>query len=704
MLAGMNLLANPVDNLLERIDKGASKKFETKIVPSKNDYFELDQNGNKVVVRGNSYVSIAAGINWYLKYYANIHLSWNGMTAKLPTVLPAVAKPERRETTTAFRFYFNYCTFSYSMAFWDWKRWEKEIDWMALHGINLPLALVGTEAVWFNLLKKLGYSKAEINDFIAGPAFLPWWHMNNLEGWGGPNTDNWYAQQIVLQKKILKRLREFGMEPVLPGYSGMIPNNAKEKLGLNVQNPGEWGGFKRPAFLQPTDERFAEIADLFYAEMNSLFGKVKYYSMDPFHEGGSTKGVDLEKAGKAIMGAMKRNNPEATWVVQAWQANPRMEMFRPFNTGDALVIDLFSEARPQWGDPKSTWYRKDGFEQHSWIFSMILNFGGNVGLFGKMDRLIDGYYLANTLEVGKRHLKGVGATMEAIENNPVMFELLLELPWRKDKFMKEEWLKGYARARYGAANAKIDEAWRILSATAYNPPYESTQEGSSESILSSRPNENISKASTYGVVDMYYKAEDLLPAARLMLEAAPAFKGNNNYEYDLVDVVRQTLTDRAKTLHIEIIQAYKAGDKIAFDKLSKQFLQLILDQDRLLATRPEFMVGTWIAQARTLGKDSKEKDWLEWNARTLITIWGKKDGGLIDYSHREWSGILRDLHYSRWNAFFSNLKAKMEGKNPERVNYFAIEEGWTKEKKSYPTKPSGNSVAIAKEVFTTYFK
>lgn len=40
-----------------------------------------------MVVRGNNYVSIATGINWYLKYYAGIHLSWNGMQAKLPAVL-----------------------------------------------------------------------------------------------------------------------------------------------------------------------------------------------------------------------------------------------------------------------------------------------------------------------------------------------------------------------------------------------------------------------------------------------------------------------------------------------------------------------------------------------------------------------------------------------------------------------------------------
>jgi alpha-N-acetylglucosaminidase len=32
------------------------------------------------------------------------------------------------------------------MAYWDWARWEAELDWMALQGINLPLAFTGAAA------------------------------------------------------------------------------------------------------------------------------------------------------------------------------------------------------------------------------------------------------------------------------------------------------------------------------------------------------------------------------------------------------------------------------------------------------------------------------------------------------------------------------------------------------------------------------
>ena len=206
--------ASPITGLLERIDPGASGKFKIELQRGGTDFFELDQAGNKVVVRGNNYVSIATGIHWYLKYHAGIHLSWNCMKAQLPDVLPPVPRKERHETALQDRYYLNYCTHSYSMAFWDWARWEQEIDWMALHGINLPLALVGADTVWRNVLLKLGYTKDEANAFIAGPAFQAWWLMNNLEGWGGPNSDQWYEDRVALQKKILKRMREYGIRPV----------------------------------------------------------------------------------------------------------------------------------------------------------------------------------------------------------------------------------------------------------------------------------------------------------------------------------------------------------------------------------------------------------------------------------------------------------------------------------------------------------
>ena len=81
-------------------------------------------------------MSLATGLNWYLKYVAGIHLSWNNLSQKLPEILPLPQEKIRKETSMQNRYYLNYCTYSYSMVFWDWERWEKEIDWMAMLPMN----------------------------------------------------------------------------------------------------------------------------------------------------------------------------------------------------------------------------------------------------------------------------------------------------------------------------------------------------------------------------------------------------------------------------------------------------------------------------------------------------------------------------------------------------------------------------------------
>ena len=694
--------ASPIQGLLERIDKGASRKFVIEQVKSPTDFFELDQKGDKVVIRGNNYVSIATGLNWYLKYYAGVQLSWNGMTAQLPAVLPAVPQKERHETDLKYRYDFNYCTYSYTMAFWDWDRWEKEIDWMALHGINLPLAVVGADVVWYNVLTKLGYTKDEINEFIAGPAFQGWWLMNNLEGWGGPNPDSWYKQRETLQKQILKRMGEYGIQPVLPGYSGMVPHNAKERLGLNVSDPGLWCGYRRPAFLQPTDPRFNEIADLYYKEMSRLYGKADFYSMDPFHEGGSVAGVDLNAAGQAIWGAMKKANPKAVWVAQAWQANPRQKMIENLPAGDLIVLDLFAESRPQWGDPESTWYRKEGFGKHDWLYCMLLNYGGNVGLHGKMKHVIDEFYKAKTSSFGKT-MKGVGMTMEGSENNPVMFELLCELPWRPVLFDKDEWLKNYTVARYGKADKAVQDAWLLLSNTIYNCPAKNTQQGTHESVFCGRPDYDVYQVSSWSEMEPYYKPEDIIRAAGMMLSAADAFKGNKNLEYDLIDIVRQAVAEKGRLVYPIMIDAYKAGEKELFAAASQRFLELILLQDKLLASRPEFKVGTWIEKARNLGTTPEEKDLYEWNARVQVTTWGNRvaadKGGLRDYAHKEWNGLLRDFYYNRWKVWIDCQKAQLDGAPVKAIDFYAIEEPWTKQTNPYSSQAEGDVIAVAKEVY-----
>ena len=726
MLAALSTPANPVDDLLERIDAGASKKFITQLVKSDRDFFELDQSGKRVVVRGNTWVNIATGINWYLKYHAGIHLSWNGMKVKLPGQLPAVTRKERHETDLSLRYDFNYCTFSYSMAFWDWERWQQEIDWMALHGVNMPLAIVGEECVWRNMLLRLGYTEEEVGRFIAGPAFLAWWEMNNLEGWGGPLPLSWYDRQLKLQRQILARMRQLGMKPVLPGYCGMVPHDAREKLGLDVADAGLWNGFQRPSNLLPTDPRFGEIAQCYYEELTRLFGKADYYSMDPFHESNDDSRIDYAEAARVLLKAMRKANPKAVWVVQGWTENPRPQMLHALDEGDVIVLDLFSECRPMWGAP-SIWHREKGYEGHQWLFCLLENFGGNVGLHGRMDQLIDNFFLTKTHPLAKG-LKGIGFTMEGSENNPVMFELMSELPWRHERFSKEQWVSAYVKARYGTDAQPLQQAWQVLANSIYNCPVGNNQQGPHESIFCGRPSLNNFQASSWSKMRNYYDPERTLQAARLMASVADQLKGNNNYEYDLVDITRQAVADQARVLYHRVIADYKAFSPKAFEKDARHFIDLLMMQDQLLGTRKEFRLGNRLTQARQCGSTAAEKDLYEWNARVQVTTWGNRycadTGGLRDYAHKEWQGLLADFYAVRWKTYFRLLQEQMESMtrpNPDmlgtgsnsnktadelfqmalpqevKVDWYAIEEPWTLQHNPYSEVPQGQPVDKAKE-------
>ena len=758
------VLAHPLMGLLDRIDTGASKRiaFEIKDSKSGQDYFELSQKGTKPLIRANTYVNAAVGLNWYLKYYCGIHLTWNCMKAKLPAQLPKVEKTERHETDLTLRYNFNYCTFSYSMPFWDWKRWETEIDWMALHGINMPLAAVGHECVWRNMLLRMGYSEEEVGKFIAGPAFLAWWEMNNLEGWGGPLPLSWYKQQEALQKQIIHRMKEYGMKPVLPGYSGMRPSAVQSsKLfasssssAVRVQSsestaPTElegssaetsmssiqlWNGFTRPGVIFPGDPMFDDYARLFYEETKKLYGTADYYSIDPFHEAKNLpEDLDIGEAGKEIMRAMKQyGNQQAKWVLQGWSENPRDEMITAIEPGDLLILDLFSECRPQYGEPSSVWYREQGYRGHDWLFCMLENFGANIGMHGRMDQLIENYN--NARKNFHQHIKGWGFTMEGSETNPIMYELMSELPWRSEKIEKEKWVMEYIAARYGIDRKDLDTvtnnrnnpyahlfaAWHRLADGILNCPRGNNQQGPSESIFCSRPSLDSYQASSWSKMTGYYDPSTTLEAATMMASFGDKLRGNDNYEYDLVDVCRQAIADRGRMVFHQLVADFKSFDKKSFKRHKGQFLDLLLSQDSLLATRSEFRVGRWIEQAKKVATNDEEARLYEWNARVQITTWGNRycadTGKLRDYAHKEWDGLLRDFYYPRWKHFLQILEDELEGRLPVlpignssqlksaqdnpalTVDWYAMEEPWTLQRNTYGAEAEGDPIEVAKRI------
>lgn len=167
----------------------------------------MEQHGDKIVLRGNNGVSVASALNYYLKHYAHCEISWNGSNLDIPSPMPRVAERIRKVTPYRYRHYFNYCTFNYTASWWDWERWQWEIDFMALNGINMPLALTGQNSVWDRVYRSLGFTDKEMEGFSAArPILLGSGWGTSMDGEGRFPGDLWPVRRSC--KRRFSHVRE----------------------------------------------------------------------------------------------------------------------------------------------------------------------------------------------------------------------------------------------------------------------------------------------------------------------------------------------------------------------------------------------------------------------------------------------------------------------------------------------------------------
>ena len=686
-------------SLVQRIIPKAANQFIIETIPADNgrDVFEIENRDGKIILRGNNGVSIASALNRYLKDFCHCDISWNcGDQLHLPKQLPPVPEKIRVVSPHQFRYAYNFCTHGYTMAWWNWPDWQHEIDFLALHGVNLALVIEGNEAVWVNTFTNFNYSAADIRRWLVDPAHLPWMEMDNMENYGGPLPAELISRRLALGQKIVARMRELGIEPVLPGYYGMVPPDFQKKFpDAKVLSQGDWGKLKRPDILDPTDSMFPKVAAAFYIAQKKLFGGANFYAADPFHEGGSTTGIDIPAAGRAIFDAMNG----ATWVLQSWQANPRPEMIDPLDKNKLLVLDLFCEDH-------ENWRLRNNFDGTPWLWCTIHNFGGNVDMGGRLAWLGEGPVQAMN-DPNRGRMSGLGALMEGSQVNPVLWEYFFGDIWRTNAPDLQNWLDDYAQRRYGAKIPAAEQAWKILADTIYNAPV-AHGEFPVNSVICARPSLNPNqRAREWASTEIYYDPDKLVAAWKLLLEAAPEAKSSDGYRFDLCDVGRQVLANLGTDYHKQIIAAYKSGDAKMLRRLSDKMLGLIRDMDELTGTRKELLLGNWISDARSWGATPAEKDLCERDARELLTVWTDSDS-ITDYANRQWNGLLGQFYYHRWRMWLDALNGSLAKKVPideskERGKIRDWELSWTKQTNGhFAMEPHGDAIAISKKLFEKY--
>lgn len=714
LLANMAVFAQTQSSfdLIERITPGYSNQFTIEIIPDNNsneDYFEIGSKDGKVLLKGNNPVSVATAFNWYLKHYCKCQISWFGDQLNLPKKLVRPTANERKTINGKYRVNFNYCTISYTAPWWDWERWEREIDFMAMNSINTPLQTIGLDAVWYHTLLDMGFTDNEARSFLVTPAHQAWQWMPNIESIGGGLPLSWIESHKDLARKIYARQIELGMQPIQQAFTGYVPKLLKEKYpDAKIAQQPEWYGFEGVSQLDPLDPLFKTMGAKFMENQKKLFGNYGMYAADPFHESTPPDNSDayLEKVGTVIYNVIKESDPNAMVAMQSWSI--RKPILEQFPKDSIIVLCLNGGRNDFWG--------------YNFIAGNLHNFGGRINMHGDLDLVASNQYV-NAVNKTPNAI-GSGLFMESIVQNPVYYALAYEMPLYEGAIDCKEWLDAYTERAYGAKSESAQKAWYILLESAYG---KGTNGVEFSSVIAARPAINVKKSGPNAGFKIPYDEQVLYKAQALLLADANKLGKSKLYRFDIVDVQRQIMTNLAQRINKAATAAYKAGDLKTFKLHRDRFLELLLDTDKMLASRTEWNFDKWVDDARSWGTTSKEKDQLEEDATSLVTFWGFTEGYnciQFDYSWREWAGLIRRYYYPRWKKLYDVMETSLakgkpyndddakqnHGREAFRGNEFYSdladwEIAFSKTPKAdINPNPKGDEVKLAKQMFEKYSK
>lgn len=646
-----------ISGFLHRNIPNIADCFQVEIALDDKDFYKIRTDNGKVFVTANCYVSACNGIYNYLKKYCGIQYSWCGNN-QIDVKEPVMFKGELyKEISQKYRVYMNYCTLDYTMCWWDFDRWEKEIDFMAMNGINMPLCVVGSEAVWYETLLQFGFTKEEALSTVSGPAFWAWQLMTNIDSYIPPKSEKYIYERLELGKKILDRYIEFGMYPIQQGFSGHVPQLLKDKYkDAKILDQRGWCLYPKTAQLDPLDPLFQKFGRAYLENLDKLFGFHHFVACDPFHEGTPPKPWRhyLKAVGKAINKLYEDFDSESVWVMQAWTM--RKHIVRAVPKERLLILDLNSrktiEFKNMWG--------------YSVVSGMLHDFGGKNAMQGKFSEHCRNAY--KTLKERGANVVGTGMFMEAIEQNPVIYELQFELLTSDKDIDGKLWLDDYVLRRYGKKSDSIRKAWDILLNTCYSS--KGYQENEVGSMLAANPNLLPQKSGPCDNIPLWYDPKELEKALPLFLSVSDEFKDNDGYQYDLCDLMRQIMSNRFYSAQIDFDKAYKSKNIDKVKKIAAEQLDLLSDLDEFLSHRSEMSLSKWINDSHRLATDEEEKQYFDFNARTLITLWGDVTGNtafLCDYSWREWSGLIKEYYMVRWDKFYKEAVSSLENNRPLAV-------------------------------------
>ncbi|KAK3675176.1 hypothetical protein LTR78_005110 [Recurvomyces mirabilis] len=680
-----------------------------------NDEYSVSNGHNGTInIAGNSPIALASGLRWYMTNYIRVDIYWfiGSRLHLAPQILPKVNATYQGSSIVPWRYHFNTVTFSYTAAFWSWEDWELELDWLALRGVNLPLAWVGYEKVLIEVLLEAGFTQSDVATCLSGPAFQSWNRFGNIQGsWGGDLPMQWVDSQYALQKQIVSRMVELGMTPVLPAFTGFVPYQVgKHYPNASFVNGSQWNAFPAQytnvTFLEPFDPLFTTLQKSFISKQAAAYGNVSsIYTLDQYNENNPYSGdlTYLQNVTSNTIASLKIADPNAVWMLQGWLfyssatfwTNDRIKAYLGgVKNSDMIVLDLFSESQPQW-------QRTNSYYGKPWIWCELHDYGGNMGLYGQVENVTVNpiQALANTSST----MIGMGGQ----EGNEIMYDILLDQAWSKHPLNSDTYFHDWVTSRYhGAASLPVGlyKAWETMRSTVYNNTQIDIANAVTKSIFELAPNTTgLLNRTGHHPTTIQYNTTVLIAAWKDFYGAAlqePSLWDNTAYTFDLTDITRQVLANAFYPVYISFVAAANNTNNATYSRttainVGAQMISLLSDIDSVLAAsgHPSFTLANWIASARawasstsnlpdtttTSSTISQTAAFYEYNARNQITLWGPT-GQISDYASKQWAGLISSYYVPRWEMFVDytlNSSTAANGANAALAkSLLAFEENW----------------------------
>ena len=660
--------------------------------------YTYSATADKLTIHATGAVAACRGFYDYVKAKGAGICTWSGNRF----VKPADMACDEVSLVTQFRDhqYFNVVTYGYTTPYWGKDRWRQELDWMAFHGIDMPLMLVGSEAIYRKVfIEDFGLTKEDVDEWEVGPAHLPWFRMGNLSGntFDGPLGDEWNENQRQLAHYLLDEMKALGMKPICPAFGGFVPAKFS-KTGSTPSTVGwDWclppsmkaGGRNVPNYrLMPNDPKFMEVGKAFMKRWEEEYGVGQFYLSDSFNEMAVPSASELPQYGQNIFSIIESSkNPNAVWVTQGWTfcyqsgswGKTKFEALTKYVPNERF-INLYMS--PEYAEIYST--RRDfdsiykGFSGKGWNYTLLPSMGGRSFWTGNLSKYAKGY-LEDIYKMADRgNLVGYGMTPEGVENNELLYELICDAGWTLpgEVIDLDKWMQQYGTARYGTYTQEMQDLHAMLRKTVYNTYKDDRRfawQCAGKGLTSGNGVGTSLNSTFYSGIEKLFSNADALKAIE-----------NPLLESELIEAAAMYVSGKIDLLTQEIKS--KKSDKAECARLIGCLEDLMMDFDAALELHPTWNLKRWEDMAQSgYDKDAKRN---AQNARRLITVWfgnHTSDEAVQDYACRIWGGLVRDYYCPRliqqlqfdcgliksWNRFnFENdfVKAAPALSDPRPVN------------------------------------